>query len=110
MRTTIRAAWSALALLAVGGAAQAQSAPVKIGYVNTQALMAAAPGRAAAESTYAKELAAEVDSRDNITLQLRVGLNSGEVITGEVGSGPLAYTAVGEGLHEHVAYLIEAVG
>jgi class 3 adenylate cyclase len=44
----------------------------------------------------AKALAAEVDGRDNITLQLRVGLNSGEVITGEVGSGPLAYTAVGE--------------
>jgi outer membrane protein len=42
----------------VGGAAQAQSAPIKIGYVNTQALMAAVPGRAAAESTYAKELAA----------------------------------------------------
>jgi len=58
MRTTIRAAWSALALLAIGGAAQAQGAPIKIGYVNTQALMAAAPGRAAAESTYAKELAA----------------------------------------------------
>jgi adenylate cyclase len=44
----------------------------------------------------AKGLAAEVESRDNITLQLRVGLNSGEVITGDVGSGPLAYTAVGE--------------
>jgi outer membrane protein len=58
MRTPIRAAWSALALLAIGGAAQAQSAPVKIGYVNTQALMAAAPGRAVAESTYAKEYAA----------------------------------------------------
>jgi class 3 adenylate cyclase len=44
----------------------------------------------------AKGLAAEVESRDDITLQLRVGLNSGEVITGDVGSGPLAYTAVGE--------------
>ena len=44
----------------------------------------------------AKALAAEVNDRDNITLQLRVGLNSGEVITGDIGSGPLAYTAVGE--------------
>ena len=29
-------------------------------------------------------------------LQLRVGLNSGEVIAGEIGSGSLGYTAVGE--------------
>jgi adenylate cyclase len=44
----------------------------------------------------AQGLAAEVERRDNLTLQLRVGLNSGGVITGEIGSGPLAYTAVGE--------------
>ena len=37
----------------------------------------------------------EVQQRDRIKLQLRVGLNSGEVITGEIGSGPLAYTTVG---------------
>jgi adenylate cyclase len=41
-------------------------------------------------------LATAVEGRDHIALQLRVGLNSGEVITGEIGSGPLAYTAVGE--------------
>src|SRR6267154_4183199 len=41
-------------------------------------------------------LATSVEGRDHVTLQLRVGLNSGEVITGEIGSGPLAYTAVGE--------------
>ena len=29
-------------------------------------------------------------------LQLRVGLNSGEVIAGEIGSGPFGYTAIGE--------------
>jgi class 3 adenylate cyclase len=38
----------------------------------------------------------EVEHRDHLTLQLRIGLNSGEVITGEIGSGPLGYTAVGE--------------
>src|SRR5262249_53215738 len=34
--------------------------------------------------------------RDGVDLQLRVGLNSGEVIAGEIGSGPFGYTAVGE--------------
>lgn len=38
----------------------------------------------------------EVERRDHVTLQLRVGLNSGGVITGEIGSGPLTYTAIGE--------------
>src|SRR5271166_2734540 len=41
-------------------------------------------------------LAAEVKGCDGIDLQLRVGLNSGQVITGEIGSGALGYTAVGE--------------
>ena len=44
----------------------------------------------------AKRLAAEIESRDGIALQLRVGLNSGQVIAGEIGSGPFGYTAVGE--------------
>ena len=43
-----------------------------------------------------KRLAAEVQRRDGVTLQLRVGLNSGQVIAGEIGSGPWSYTAVGE--------------
>jgi adenylate cyclase len=38
----------------------------------------------------------EVEHRDHVTLQLRVGLNSGGVITGEIGAGPWSYTAVGE--------------
>jgi adenylate cyclase len=41
-------------------------------------------------------LAREVQSRDGIDLRLRVGLNSGEVIAGEVGSTALGYTAIGE--------------
>jgi class 3 adenylate cyclase len=41
-------------------------------------------------------LAGEVKDRDGVDLQLRVGLNSGEVIAGEIGSGPFAYTAVGD--------------
>ena len=43
-----------------------------------------------------REFAAGVQARDNVSLQLRIGLNSGEVITGEIGSGPMSYTAVGE--------------
>ena len=41
-------------------------------------------------------LAAEVKDRDGIDLWLRVGLNSGEVIAGEIGSGALGYTTIGE--------------
>ncbi|MEE6139494.1 adenylate/guanylate cyclase domain-containing protein [Mycobacterium sp. 050128] len=44
----------------------------------------------------AKRLAADVHERDGVDLQLRVGLNSGQVIAGEIGSGPFGYTAIGE--------------
>ena len=44
----------------------------------------------------AKRIAVIVRERDGVDLQLRVGLNSGEVIAGEIGSGPFGYTAVGE--------------
>ena len=44
----------------------------------------------------AKRLAVDVRERDGVDLQLRVGLNSGQVIAGEIGSGPFGYTAVGE--------------
>ncbi|MGE5697880.1 MAG: ATP-binding protein [Candidatus Sericytochromatia bacterium] len=44
----------------------------------------------------AKRLAVEVQDRDGVDLQLRVGLNSGQVIAGEVGSRSLGYTTIGE--------------
>jgi class 3 adenylate cyclase len=44
----------------------------------------------------AKRLAIDVRERDGVELQLRVGLNSGEVIAGEIGSGSFGYTTVGE--------------
>src|SRR5262249_10085767 len=44
----------------------------------------------------ATRLAVDVRERDGVDLQLRVGLNSGQVIAGEIGSGPFGYTAVGE--------------
>jgi class 3 adenylate cyclase len=44
----------------------------------------------------AKRLAVGVQDRDGVDLRLRVGLNSGEVIAGEIGSGSFGYTAVGE--------------
>ncbi|WP_409428624.1 AAA family ATPase [Mycobacterium sp. SMC-11] len=43
-----------------------------------------------------KRLGVEVAERDGIELRLRVGLNSGEVIGGGIGSGPFGYAAVGE--------------
>src|SRR5271166_2040265 len=41
-------------------------------------------------------LTADVKARDGIDLQLRVGLNSGQVIAGEIGSRSLGYTTIGE--------------
>ena len=42
------------------------------------------------------KLAAEVNNRDGIELILRIGLNSGQVIAGEIGSTAGGYTAIGE--------------
>jgi class 3 adenylate cyclase len=44
----------------------------------------------------ANRLAAEVARRDDVSLQIRIGLNSGRVIAGEIGSGALGYAATGE--------------
>jgi class 3 adenylate cyclase len=55
----------------------------------------------------AKRLAVEVRMRDGVDLQLRVGLNSGQVIAGEIGSSSLGYTAVGE--HVGMAQRMESV-
>ncbi|MDT5232042.1 MAG: hypothetical protein QOI39_2542, partial [Mycobacterium sp.] len=44
----------------------------------------------------AKRLAVGVHDRDGVELALRVGLNSGQVIAGEIGSGPFGYTTIGE--------------
>jgi class 3 adenylate cyclase len=44
----------------------------------------------------AKRLAVEVQDRDGVDLRLRVGLNSGQVIAGEIGSGSFGYTTIGE--------------
>ncbi|ORW41547.1 cyclase [Mycobacterium paraense] len=43
----------------------------------------------------ANRLADEVHRRDGVALRLRVGLNSGRVIAGEIGSGSLGYAATG---------------
>jgi adenylate cyclase len=52
-------------------------------------------------------LSREVGDRDGITLQLRIGLNSGRVIAGEVGSTTASYTTIGE--HVGMAQRMEAV-
>ncbi|OBF38714.1 hypothetical protein A5724_09115 [Mycobacterium sp. ACS1612] len=43
-----------------------------------------------------KDLADEVKRRDGVDLSLRIGLNSGAVIAGQLGATPVGYTAVGE--------------
>src|SRR5258707_11912504 len=50
-------------------------------------------------------LAAEVARRDGVDLRVRVGLNSGRVIAGEIGSG--GYAATGE--HVGMAQRMESV-
>ncbi len=55
MRSIVRAAGAALGLVLAAGVAQAQSGGLKIAYVNTEALMAAAPGRAQADSLLNRE-------------------------------------------------------
>src|SRR5258705_10700924 len=52
-------------------------------------------------------LAAEVARRDGVDLRVRVGLNSGRVIAGEIGSGSLGYAATGE--HVGMAQRMESV-
>src|ERR1700744_3304163 len=44
----------------------------------------------------ATRLAVDVGGRDGLDLRLRVGLTSGEVIAGAMGSGPFGYTTIGE--------------
>src|SRR5829696_4400954 len=55
----------------------------------------------------ANRLAAEVQNRDAVDLRVRVGLDSGRVIAGEIGSGSLGYAATGE--HVGMAQRIESV-
>jgi adenylate cyclase len=43
----------------------------------------------------ALDIQRETAQTDDVAVQLRVGLNSGEVVAGEIGSGPGSYTAIG---------------
>jgi len=52
-------------------------------------------------------LAGEVAERDGVDLRVRVGMNSGRVIAGEIGSGSLGYRAIGA--HVGLAQRIESV-
>jgi class 3 adenylate cyclase/ABC-type transport system involved in cytochrome c biogenesis ATPase subunit len=54
----------------------------------------------------ARKLAAEVRFRDGVALEVRVGLNSGRVIAGTIGTGSLGYTAIG--MHVGMAQRMEA--
>ena len=60
MKLVVVGAWVGLIAVALGGAetaaAQDKGGGAKVAYVNTQAILRATPGYAAAESTFAKEL------------------------------------------------------
>ena len=53
------------------------------------------------------QLATGVASRDGIDLRLRIGLNSGQVIAGDIGSTSLGYTTIGE--HVGLAQRMQSV-
>ncbi|MFZ0834810.1 MAG: AAA family ATPase, partial [Mycobacterium sp.] len=55
----------------------------------------------------ARQLADEVQRRDGIAFEMRVGLNSGQVIAGDIASDTAGYTAVGE--HVGLAQRMESV-
>ena len=44
----------------------------------------------------ARRVGADVRERDGVDLELRIGINSGQVIAGEMGSRVFGYTAIGE--------------
>ncbi|MGV0851961.1 ATP-binding protein [Mycolicibacterium phlei] len=58
------------------------------------ALRACLAGLAMQQET--NRLGAEVRQRDGVDLRVRVGLNSGRVIAGELGAGALGFSAIGE--------------
>lgn len=43
-----------------------------------------------------RDFASELASRDGVRLQIRIGLNSGQVIAGEIGADSVGYTTIGE--------------
>jgi adenylate cyclase len=51
---------------------------------------------ALAMQEHVEQLAAKVSRRDDVLLQLRIGLNSGQVISDDGGSGRLGHTTIGE--------------
>ena len=57
MSKWMHSAMFAAATLAVAPSVFAQASPTKLGYINSQKILAEAPGRAEAESTYNKEMA-----------------------------------------------------
>jgi class 3 adenylate cyclase len=69
------------------------------------AFRACLAGRAIQEEIH--RLAAEVQRHDGVALQVRVGLSSGRVIAGDIGSGLLGYAATGE--HVGMAQRMESV-
>ena len=67
MRTSLRAAAAALAFTAAASFPAAAQAPTKIAYVNPQALLQNAPGRAEAEATLQKEVTTAQEQMKRMT-------------------------------------------
>lgn len=94
MKVSVRAtAVAVLGLLLSAASVSAQQAAPKIVYVNTQALLQVAPGRAAAESTYNKETQAWSDELSKMGQDIQTMITDYQAAASKKGADSLSDAA-----------------